>query len=146
MAFGTFAQGSAWRVNVGTTSSPATLVGGLQSVAYPRSRTTETDDFMNGQASDTSVGKANRRVTLQGKVSQDDDGLAVLETAYNDDTGPIIYVSISQNGTTAEILPVRVSQFDVGLPNVNQKGTYTVTLEQAGDPADAGGGALLEAA
>lgn len=145
MPLGTFAQGSAWRVKVGTTSPPATLVGGLQSVSYPRSRQTSTDDFMNGQASDTSVGKANRRMQLQGRVSLADSGLAILETAYNDDLGVPIYASICQSATGGEILPVRVSQFDVGLPNVNQKGTYTATLEQAGDPADAAGGALLTA-
>jgi hypothetical protein len=146
MAFGTFAQGSGWRVKLGTTASPATLVGGLQNVQYDRTRETSTDDFMNGQASDDSVGKANRRITLTGKVSQGDDGLAIAETAFNDDTGPIIYAEISQNGTTGEILPVRVSGFPLGLPNVNQKGTYTITLTQAGAPVDSAGGGILEAA
>lgn len=145
MPLGTFAQGSAWRVKVGATSPPSTLVGGLQSVSYPRSRQTSVDDFMNGQASDTSIGKATRRVQLQGRVSLSDDGLAILNTAFEDDTGAPIYVSVGQTGTTGESLPSRVSQFDIGLPNVNQKGTYTVTLEQALDPAALAGGGILTA-
>lgn len=145
MAFGAFNQGGAARVFVGTVSPPATLIGGLQSANYAGTRQATTDDFYEGQPSDTSVGKASRRWTLQGKVSSGDDGLPILKTAFDDDTGPIIFLEGSIEGTNGEILPVRVSAFEIGFPNPNQKGTYSITAEQAGDPADAAGGGILDA-
>jgi hypothetical protein len=146
MPFGTFQQGGASRIKVGTVTPPATLVGGLQSANYAGQRQTQTDDFYNGQPSDTSVGKASRRWQLQGKASTGDDGLIVLKTAFDDDTGPILYASGSFEGTNGEILPCRVANFETGWPNPNQKSTYSVTMEQAGDPVDAAGGGLYDAA
>lgn len=141
MAFGTFQSPNSARVKVGTTATPATLVGGLQSANLEGQRPTETDDFMNGQDSDTTVGKRTDRWTLQGKASNTDDGLIVLETAWKDDTGPIIYTSGSLEGTKGEVLGVRVSNRSLRF-TTNSKVEYNYTAEQAVEAADIAGGIL----
>lgn len=143
MAFGTFNSPNAARVWVGTTATPTTLVGGLQSANLEGQRPTETDDFMNGQDSDVTVGKRTDRWTLQGKASSGDDGLAVLETAWADDTGPIIYVEGSIEGTNGEIVGVRVSNRSLRFTTTS-KVEYNYTLEQAIEAVEDADGGILE--
>ena len=137
---GTYFSGGAARVRIGTSSPPGTLFGGLKTWDAQGTRQTSVDDFYNGEASDTSIGKANRRFTAGGAWGQGDAALAIAKVAFDDDTGPTIYVSYTHDGTNGEILPVRASGFQTSGPNPNQKGTYNLTFEQAGDPTDLAGG------
>jgi hypothetical protein len=137
---GTYFQGGAARVRIGSSSPPGTLFGGLKQWDAQGTRTTAVDDFYNGEASDTSIGKANRRFTASGSWGQGDAALAIAKTAFDDDTGPIIFISYTHDGTNGEILPVRASNFQSSGPNPNQKGTYNTTFEQAGAPTDLAGG------
>jgi hypothetical protein len=143
MAFGTFNSPNSARVKVGATSTPATLVGGLQSANLEGQRPTETDDFLNGQDSDVTVGKRTDRWTFQGKASSGDDGLTVLETAWKDDTGPIIYASGSIEGTNGEVLGIRVSNRSLRF-TTNSKVEYNYQLEQAVEAVDLGAGGILD--
>ena len=75
---------------------------------------------------------------LQGDYASNDDGQAILKAAF--DAGTTIYASTAPNGTDGESLPVRVSQYKIGGPNPNGPPSLSVTLNQATDPSDVGGG------
>lgn len=142
---GTYSQGGAAQILIGSSSPPATKLGGVKSANYAGTRSTTVDDFYNQEASDTSIGKASRRWNIQGIASNGDTGLAIAKVAFDDDTGPIIFVAGSLEGTNGEILPCRVSNFEIGFPDANRKCTYTVQTEQADDPTDMAGGGIIDA-
>ena len=144
MPFGTFNQGGAAQIMIGTTSPPATLIGGVKTGNYRTQRSTNTDDFYNQQASDVSIGKASRSWTVTGIASSGDTGLLVVKAAIDDDTGPTIYLSGSLEGTKGEILPARVSNLEIGFPDANRKCTYSFQVDQALDPTDLAGGGIFD--
>lgn len=140
----TFNSGGVAQVKVGTTSPPSILLEGVKSATYTGQRPTNTDDFYNQEASDVSTGKATRRMTITGVAKSTAPGLVLLKASFDDDTGPIIYGSVSQNGTTGEALPARVSNIEVGFPDPNRHCTYSFQLEQGGDPVALAGGNIFD--
>jgi hypothetical protein len=137
MAFGTVPQGTEVVLKVGT-STADTLVGACTTWDYTGDRQTTERDYYNGFDSTTTTGPAKRSMQLQGDYAVNDDGQAILKAAF--DAGTTIYASVAPNGTDGESLPVRVSQYKAGGSNPNSPATFSVTLNQAADPAAVGGG------
>ena len=143
MSGGTFNQGGAAVMAIGTTDPPSIELEGVKSATYSKKRTTTTDDFYM-EASDVAIGKANRSWNIQGKCKSGAPGLILANASFEDDTGPIVYISGSLEGTKGESLPVRISGCDIGFPDVNQKCSYTITADQADDPTDLAGGGIFD--
>lgn len=143
MAFGTFNQGGAAQIKIGSSDPPGTLIGGVKTGNYRIQRGTNTDDFYNQQASDVSIGKASRSWTVTGIASSGDTGLMLVKASIDDDTGPTVYLSGSLEGTKGESLPCRLSNLEVGFPDANRKCTYSFQADQADDPTPFGGGDIF---
>lgn len=141
---GTLNQGSAAQLKIGTADPPTILIEGVKSGNRPGSRPTTVDDFYNQEASDTSVGKATRSVTVGGICESAATGLILAKASFDDDSGPIIYVSVSLNGVTGETLPSRCSTCDIGFPDANRKCTYNLVFSQADDPTPLAGGDIFD--
>lgn len=142
MSGGTFNQGSAAKIKIGTADPPTIELEGVKSATLTKQRATSEDDFYM-EASDTSIGKASRRWNIQGRCKSGAPGLILADASFEDDTGPIIWISGSLEGTKGQSLQVRISNVEVGFPDANQKCTYTIQAEQAGDPTDLAGGAIF---
>jgi hypothetical protein len=143
MPFGTFNSGGLAQLKVGTADPPTVLLGGCKQASWAGTRPTSTDDFLNQQASDVSVGKATRKWDINGICSSSDTGLAVIKVAFDDDSGPIIYISGSLEGTKGESLPCRVSNLQIVLLP-SSKATYSFTAEQALAPTNLAGGGIFD--
>src|SRR5689334_13014276 len=100
MAFGTVPLGTAARILIGTTSTPATLVGGLVSYSYPGDKPTDKTDFHNAYPTINSVGSANRTITFNGKYAKADSGQDIAKANFDLTAPTLIYISILLDGTT----------------------------------------------
>jgi hypothetical protein len=139
MSGGTFNAGSVAKVLVGTADPPTIELEGCKTAAYRGTRPSSNDDFYM-EPSVTDVGKATRTIPLTGKCKSGAPGLILLKANFDDDTGTTIFGAVSIEGSKGDVLPSRVSDFEVGLPDVNGKCTYSFTLQQAADPTQLAGG------
>lgn len=139
MAFGTVANGSDNRVNVGTSQgSVNVLVGGLQNWEYGGTADTSTEDFYNDFPSIITVGEPVRTGSGSGKFADADSGLAIIKNAF--ESQAVMYHSWAPNGTDGEGLPCRVSEFRLTGSGRNTAANYNYSVVQAADPFDVGGG------
>lgn len=138
MPFGTIPSVADTDILVGTTSTPTTPVGGLQSASMGGQSETTTDEFYNAFPSNTTVGPNKWTVPLSGKYLKADSGQDIVNNAFY--TKDVIYVSAAPNGTDGQKMPGRVSRLEVNFANPNQATAWQATIEQAGDVADVGTG------
>lgn len=137
MPLGTPVLSTASVLLVGTTSVPATPLGGLLSWTWSESVPTTERRYI-GQAASTAIGPASRSVTLNFDYEAGDTGQKVLHDART--AGTQIWFKALPDGTNGETLPCKVGAREIGAPDADGYQTVTFTLNQTAAPVSVGTG------
>lgn len=136
MALGVQELGTAAVIRIGTTATPATVIGGLVTWSWVGDSGTTDRKYYDGTAASTAVGDTIRTVSLTIDNMDGDAGQLILHDAL--DSKAIIWVKVLPGGVNGQIVPVRVSHAEVAGPDVSAFNTGAFTLNQAGTPVDVG--------